>query len=192
VLAAAPTRQPSRRFSSVGDEFTVVTPAMGDSITEGTISEFTKAVGDGVADGDVVAIIETDKVSVDIRVDVSGVITEMCAAENDNIEVGAPLLKIRLGEVPAASASASTPPPPPPPSAPAPPAPPTPAAAPPTPATHTRIPSIKFTHGAANRVEAGSASTQTVQTIESGSYVVRRPMSQYTMDLIEMGGAEPY
>ena len=41
-------------------------PAMGDSITEGTVASVEKAVGDAVAVDEIVAVIDTDKVSVDV------------------------------------------------------------------------------------------------------------------------------
>ena len=47
---------------------------MGDSITEGTIASIEKNVGDGVAVDEVVATIDTDKVSVEVRSDVAGVV----------------------------------------------------------------------------------------------------------------------
>merc|ERR1712154_498374 len=67
---------------------------MGDSITEGTLVEWTKNIGDQVEVDDVVAVIETDKVSIDIRTDFAGVITEQLAAIDDTLEVNAPLFKL--------------------------------------------------------------------------------------------------
>jgi hypothetical protein len=51
-------------------------PSMGDSITEGTIVEWTAVPGQAIKDGDVVAMIETDKVTVEIKGEVDGVITK--------------------------------------------------------------------------------------------------------------------
>lgn len=45
---------------------------MGDSITEGTVFEYNKSVGDYVALDDIIAMIETDKVKVEIRASVAG------------------------------------------------------------------------------------------------------------------------
>eukprot|EP00624_Nannochloropsis_granulata_P003698 evm.model.NODE_28737_length_8168_cov_14.890182.1 len=67
---------------------------MGDSITEGTIKSWEKKVGDAVALDEVVVVIETDKVSVDIRAKDKGILVEQFAAVDDNVEVGANLLKI--------------------------------------------------------------------------------------------------
>ena len=44
------------------DEVKVAVPNLGDSITEGTIVEWTVEIGQQVNEGDVVALIETDKV----------------------------------------------------------------------------------------------------------------------------------
>jgi 2-oxoglutarate dehydrogenase E2 component (dihydrolipoamide succinyltransferase) len=47
---------------------------MGDSITEGTIIEWTAQAGQMVKEGDVVALVETDKVTVDIKAEFDGVV----------------------------------------------------------------------------------------------------------------------
>ena len=55
-------------------------PTMGDSITEGTIVEWTAQVGQMVKEGDVVALVETDKVTVDIKAEIDGVLTQQFGA----------------------------------------------------------------------------------------------------------------
>ena len=65
---------------------------MGESITEGTITKWMKGVHDQVRADEVVVVIETDKVSVDIKASVSGVIVEKLADEN--VSVGQPIFKI--------------------------------------------------------------------------------------------------
>ena len=60
---------------------------MGDSITEGDVKEFSKSkkllyhleIGDYVAQDEVVALVETDKVTIDIRCPDAGVITKIYA-----------------------------------------------------------------------------------------------------------------
>lgn len=86
-------------------EVVMTVPSMGDSITEGTIKSWEKNVGDVVALDDVVVVIETDKVSVDIRAKDKGILVEQFAAVDDNVDVGANLLKIDTS----ATASASAP-----------------------------------------------------------------------------------
>jgi 2-oxoglutarate dehydrogenase E2 component (dihydrolipoamide succinyltransferase) len=72
---------------------------MGDSISEGTVAKWHKAVGDSVKVDDVVVSLETDKVSVDINAKVSGVITERLANEGEVVPVGKQMFKIKKGAV---------------------------------------------------------------------------------------------
>lgn len=69
-------------------------PTMGDSITEGTIVEWLAQVGQRVEEEDVIALIETDKVTVDIKATKAGVITQQFGAIDDEVEVGADLYEI--------------------------------------------------------------------------------------------------
>jgi hypothetical protein len=68
--------------------FAVITenvPALGESITEGALASWTKEVGESVQVDDVVAVIETDKVSVDIKSPFAGVLVEQLAALDDTV-----------------------------------------------------------------------------------------------------------
>ena len=58
------------------EKHTMKVPTMGDSITEGTIVEWTALIGQMVKEGDVVALVETDKVTVDIKAEIDGVVTQ--------------------------------------------------------------------------------------------------------------------
>lgn len=60
-------------------------PPLGESTTEGTISKWMKTVNDSVTAGDVVLVVETDKVTVDIKATVSGVLVEILATDNVKI-----------------------------------------------------------------------------------------------------------
>ena len=100
------------------------------------------APGDGVQADDVVVVLETDKVSVDVRAPEAGALVEILAEVDDVVEVGAPLFRIDTdAKVEAKSAAPESTPepakeesaPPPPPAAEAPKAAPKPAAAPSTP-----------------------------------------------------------
>lgn len=62
---------------------------MGDSISEGTIEEFVKHPGEFVEADEIIARIETDKVTVDITAPKSGVIQEYLFGEGDTVDVGA-------------------------------------------------------------------------------------------------------
>merc|ERR1719173_268593 len=81
-------------------------PNMGDSISEGTIVELCFKSGDYVNVDDIVAIIETDKVSIDVRAPSAGVIEEYHAGVDDTVEVGAKLVTINPdGKAPAGGAA---------------------------------------------------------------------------------------
>jgi 2-oxoglutarate dehydrogenase E2 component (dihydrolipoamide succinyltransferase) len=88
---------------------------MGDSITEGTIVDVPVAPGDYVNADDVVVVLETDKVSVDVRAPESGSIVEILGEVDDVVEVGKPLFRMDTdavapgeGSAPAPSSDAST------------------------------------------------------------------------------------
>jgi 2-oxoglutarate dehydrogenase E1 component len=98
---------------------TVTLPEMGESVTEGSIVEWQKRVGDFVNEGDPIVNVTTDKVDVEVPATASGVITKIVAAEGATIAVGAPLAEIDAnaaaktnGVKPAASAPAPAPKPP--------------------------------------------------------------------------------
>jgi len=63
-------------------------PTMGDSITEGTVFQLNKKVGEYVEIDEVVAVMETDKVKVDIRSTEAGVISNLFAKEGETVAVG--------------------------------------------------------------------------------------------------------
>uniref|UniRef100_A0A3Q3VMB8 Dihydrolipoyllysine-residue succinyltransferase component of 2-oxoglutarate dehydrogenase complex, mitochondrial n=1 Tax=Mola mola TaxID=94237 RepID=A0A3Q3VMB8_MOLML len=101
------------------DIVTVKTPAFAESVTEGDV-RWEKAVGDTVAEDEVVCEIETDKTSVQVPSPAAGVIEELLVPDGEKVEGGTPLFKLRKGagapkaaEAPKAEAlTAATPPPP--------------------------------------------------------------------------------
>ncbi|HEX3671555.1 MAG TPA: 2-oxo acid dehydrogenase subunit E2, partial [Candidatus Cybelea sp.] len=72
----------------------VTLPEMGESVTEGSIVEWRKDVGDFVAEGDPLVEITTDKVDVEVPATVSGVVTRILAREGENVAVGSVLAEI--------------------------------------------------------------------------------------------------
>ena len=82
---------------------TVNLPALGESVTEGTVTRWLVEVGETVEVDQPIVEISTDKVDTEIPSPVAGVIEEILAAEDDTIEVGAPLVKIGEGGGAAAS-----------------------------------------------------------------------------------------
>ena len=84
----------------------VVLPALGESVTEGTVTRWLKNVGDTVQADEGLLEISTDKVDTEIPSPVSGVIEEILVQEDETVEVGAVLAKIGDGSSAPAEASA--------------------------------------------------------------------------------------
>ena len=66
----------------------VKVPELAESITEGTIAEWLKQVGDTVEKGEAILELETDKVNVEVVSEEEGTIQELLAEEGDTVEVG--------------------------------------------------------------------------------------------------------
>ncbi|KAJ3092768.1 2-oxoglutarate dehydrogenase complex E2 component [Quaeritorhiza haematococci] len=86
---------------------------MAESITEGTLSQWHKQVGEFVARDEQIATIETDKVDITVNSPESGVVLELFAKEGDTVAVGGDLFKLDLKAAPegGAAPSSSAPPP---------------------------------------------------------------------------------
>uniref|UniRef100_UPI002AD38057 biotin/lipoyl-containing protein n=1 Tax=Streptomyces sp. NEAU-H33 TaxID=2979463 RepID=UPI002AD38057 len=106
----------------------VVLPALGESVTEGTVTRWLKSVGDSVEADEPLLEVSTDKVDTEIPAPASGVLLEIVVGEDETAEVGAKLAVIGApGAAPAAAPAPAAP-------APAPAAAPAPAPAPAAPA----------------------------------------------------------
>ncbi len=66
-------------------------PALGESVTEGTVTRWLKQVGDTVAVDEPLLEVSTDKVDTEIPSPVAGTLLEINAEEDDTVEVGAQL-----------------------------------------------------------------------------------------------------
>ncbi len=86
----------------------VVMPQMGESITEGTVSKWLKAVGDKIEKDEPILEISTDKVDAEVPAPGAGVLLEIRAQEGETVEVGTVVAVI--GEESGAGASSSEPP----------------------------------------------------------------------------------
>src|SRR4051812_26842836 len=85
----------------------VQVPTLGESITEGTLSEWLKKPGEAVARDEPIASLETDKVSVEVPSPVAGVLTEQLVSAGDNVAVGAVIA--RVDEVDEGASAGTTP-----------------------------------------------------------------------------------
>ncbi|MGA7093241.1 MAG: lipoyl domain-containing protein, partial [Candidatus Cybelea sp.] len=72
----------------------VTLPEMGESVTQGSIVEWRKRVGEYVAEGDPLVEVTTDKVDVEVPATASGVVTKILAREGQTVAVGATLAEI--------------------------------------------------------------------------------------------------
>ncbi|MDO5662176.1 MAG: biotin/lipoyl-containing protein, partial [Brachybacterium sp.] len=69
-------------------------PKMSMTMEEGTVVEWNVAAGDTVAKGDVVAVVMTDKVDMEVESAAAGTVAELLVAEGDTLAVGAPMAMI--------------------------------------------------------------------------------------------------
>ncbi|WP_308214933.1 biotin/lipoyl-containing protein, partial [Mycolicibacter terrae] len=87
--------------------FSVQMPALGESVTEGTVTRWLKKEGDTVEVDEPLLEVSTDKVDTEIPAPVSGVLTKIIAEEDATVEVGGELALIgEAGEQAQAPAAA--------------------------------------------------------------------------------------
>jgi len=107
VVAAAPAAAPS------GSGTIITMPALGESVTEGTVTRWLKNVGDSVAVDEALLEVSTDKVDTEIPSPVAGTIISIDVAVDSTVPVGARLAVIGgAGAVAAVAAPAAPTPPP--------------------------------------------------------------------------------
>ncbi len=93
----------------------VTVPVLGESVTEATVGEWLKQVGEAVAMDEPIASLETDKVAIEVPSPIAGIISEYKVALGDTVEVGAIIAVIEEGDgaaakpAPAPAAAAEAP-----------------------------------------------------------------------------------
>ncbi|WP_432851403.1 2-oxoglutarate dehydrogenase, E2 component, dihydrolipoamide succinyltransferase [Amycolatopsis sp. CA-161197] len=185
--AEAPSR-PDTAPASGGQGTEVKLPELGESVTEGTVTRWLKAVGDSVEVDEPLLEISTDKVDTEVPSPVAGTVLEIRAGEDETVEVGGVLAVI--GDAGAAAAPAPAAPAPAAQAAPAAPAPapvqeskPAPAAPAPAPAAPAPAAAPAAAAPAAKAEDNGSA---------DGPYVtplVRKLASEHDIDLSTLTGS---
>ncbi|MBL8770365.1 MAG: 2-oxoglutarate dehydrogenase complex dihydrolipoyllysine-residue succinyltransferase [Phenylobacterium sp.] len=75
----------------------IMTPALGESVTEATVARWTKKAGEAVRKDEILVELETDKVSLEVAAPSDGVLSEITAEEGATVEPGAVLGKISEG-----------------------------------------------------------------------------------------------
>ncbi|MER6341007.1 2-oxoglutarate dehydrogenase, E2 component, dihydrolipoamide succinyltransferase [Streptomyces tendae] len=196
---AAPTPAPTADAAAGGsaEGTDVVLPALGESVTEGTVTRWLKSVGDSVEEDEPLLEVSTDKVDTEIPAPASGTLLEIVVGEDETAEVGAKLAVIGAAgaapaAAPAAPAAPAQPEPTPAPAAPAPapaqaaPAPAAPAPqAPPAPAPQPAAPAP------APAPAAAPAAPAAAQPVDDGAYVtplVRKLAAENGVDLSTVKG----
>src|SRR3954447_14091833 len=92
--AAVVEKEPAEAEGEIVD---IVTPAGGESVTEGTILEWAVKVGQTVENGQTVVEISTDKVDMELPAPSAGTITELLAEEGETVTVGQVIARMRAG-----------------------------------------------------------------------------------------------
>ena len=98
---------PAGGSAPAGGGQAVEMPALGESVTEGTVSRWLKKVGDQVAVDEPLLEVSTDKVDSEVPSPIAGVVTEILVQEDETVDVGTVLC--RVGDSAAAPAQSSTP-----------------------------------------------------------------------------------
>ena len=103
-IAEAPANdQPAASTGSLD----VLVPTLGESVTEATVTTWFKAVGDAVAQDEMLCELETDKVSVEVPAPSAGVLSEILAAEGSTVAANAKLAVLAASGTAAAAAPAA-------------------------------------------------------------------------------------
>jgi len=84
----------------------ITVPALGESVTEGSIGEWLKQPGEAVAADEPIVSLETDKVAVDVPSPIAGVMSEHRAEVGDTVEVGAIIAIVEEGATASAAPAA--------------------------------------------------------------------------------------
>ncbi|HYO85559.1 MAG TPA: 2-oxoglutarate dehydrogenase, E2 component, dihydrolipoamide succinyltransferase [Dermatophilaceae bacterium] len=176
----------------------VTMPALGESVTEGTITRWLKAEGDQVAVDEPLLEVSTDKVDTEIPSPVAGTLTKILVAEDQTVPVGAELAIIGGSAAPAPQVQAPEPAAPPPPPQAAPPAAPQ-VAAPQVAAPQVAAPQVAAPQVAAPQVAAPQVAAPQAQpaapaegdAADASAYVtplVRKLAADHGVDLGSLQG----
>ena len=191
----APVAEPSAGAPQTSDGevsggTTVTMPALGESVTEGTVTRWLKAEGDQVEVDEPLLEVSTDKVDTEIPSPVAGTVTKILVGEDETVPVGTDLAIVggKAGAAPAAQEPVQE-------AAPAAPAPaaPAPAAAPTAPAPATPAPATPAPAAPAPAAPVPAVATSTPASggSEAAAYVtplVRRLASDNHVDLAALKG----
>ncbi|WP_405766408.1 2-oxoglutarate dehydrogenase, E2 component, dihydrolipoamide succinyltransferase [Actinacidiphila glaucinigra] len=191
--AAAPA--PAAAPAGGAEGTPVLLPALGESVTEGTVTRWLKSVGESVDADEPLLEVSTDKVDTEIPSPVAGTLLEILVGEDETAEVGAKLAVIgAAGAAPAAAPAPAAPAPAPAAAAPAPApvAPPVPAPAPaPAPVAPAPAPVAAPAPAPVTPAPAAAAAPSATAPTDEGAYVtplVRKLAAENGVDLAAVKG----
>ncbi len=92
--AAPAAPAPTADGGDTGDSTEITMPALGESVTEGTVSMWLKEVGDTVDADEPLVEVATDKVDTEVPSPVAGVLLEILVEEDETVEVGTPIARV--------------------------------------------------------------------------------------------------
>ena len=104
----APVSAPAPTASSPVAGTEVLMPALGESVTEGTVTTWLKGVGDAVEIDDPLVEVSTDKVDSEVPSPAAGFLAEIRVAEDDTVEVGT-VLAVISAQAPTTAATPAQP-----------------------------------------------------------------------------------
>ncbi|MDT7595247.1 MAG: hypothetical protein QOJ06_793 [Pseudonocardiales bacterium] len=107
--AQPPSRPAAPPAASRGSGTAVTMPALGESVTAGTVTRWLKQVGDTVAMDEPLVEVSTDKVDTEIPSPVAGTVLEIIAAQDETVAIGATLATVGDSDGPSAAPAPSTP-----------------------------------------------------------------------------------
>ncbi len=96
--AQPPQRPAAPPTSSMGSGTAVTMPALGESVTTGTVTRWLKQVGDTIAVDEPLVEVSTDKVDTEIPSPVAGTVLEIIAAQDETVPIGATLATVGDGD----------------------------------------------------------------------------------------------
>ncbi|MFQ6547651.1 2-oxoglutarate dehydrogenase complex dihydrolipoyllysine-residue succinyltransferase [Aestuariibius sp. 2305UL40-4] len=88
---------PKTEDDGEGEPVDIMVPALGESVTEATVSTWFKQAGDSVAADEMLCELETDKVSVEVPAPTAGTLTEILAKEGETVAAGGKLAVMTRG-----------------------------------------------------------------------------------------------
>ena len=172
-VAAAPAPAVSNASNAGGSSVDVVMPQMGESITEGTVSKWLKAVGDSIDKDEALLEISTDKVDAEVPSPAAGKVLSINVKEGETVEVGSVLATV------GSSSSASAPSPEPPAKA---------ETKPQQPSAPADVPPQPVAKPAAAAATAGSGSVDDLRRAKS-SPLVRNIAKEHGVDITRIPGS---